>query len=128
MSCPDVTIVGEAESVHTGLELLNTVNPDCVFLDVQMGDGTGFDLLEKLAEDVVVVFVTAFEDYAIRAFEYNTIDYLLKPISIERLVKAVEKVQSRRSNDEYFKQLANLLHSVKSRDYTRLTLQTQKAT
>ena len=91
---PSVEVIGTADSVQKGFTVINQLNPDSVFLDVQMGDGTGFDLLSMF--DTVsfhVIFTTAFQEYAIRAFQFSAIDYLLKPISPEYLIKAVHKVE-----------------------------------
>src|SRR5579862_70200 len=88
--CPNVNLLGEAASVETGLELFTKVKPSLVFLDVQMPDGTGFDLLEKLPEKKFqIIFTTAHDHYAIRAIKFSAIDYLLKPISIVDVKAAV---------------------------------------
>lgn len=92
--CPTIEILGTADSVQSGFATIKQLNPEVVFLDIQMGDGTGFDLL-SLFEKVPfhVIFTTAFQEYAVQAFQYSAVDYLLKPISPEYLVKAVNKVQ-----------------------------------
>ncbi len=98
--CPNVNLLGEAASVETGLELFTKVKPALVFLDVQMPDGTGFDLLEKLPEKKFqIIFTTAHDHYALRAIKFSAIDYLLKPISIVDVKAAVEKVVSKSSDD-----------------------------
>ncbi len=90
--CPEVEILGEADSVASGFNLIKKTSPNLVFLDVQMPDGTGFNLLEQFDEIAFqVVFVTAYEQYAIRAFKYSAIDYILKPIDPQLLIEAVEK-------------------------------------
>lgn len=92
--CPEVEILGEADSVSSGFNLIKKTNPDLVFLDIQMPDGTGFSLLEQINEiNFHVVFVTAYEQYAIKAFKYSAIDYLLKPIDPQMLIEAVEKIR-----------------------------------
>lgn len=92
--CPDIEIKGEAEGVVTGIKLLKKVKPDFIFLDIEMQDGDGFDLLEILeSDDIKVVFVTASKDFAIKAFQYVAVDYLLKPVDPELLVNAVRKVK-----------------------------------
>lgn len=93
---PEMEIVGEASSVKEGLQGIKQYKPDIVFLDIQMQDGTGFDLLGRLPEiDFAIVFVTAYDQYAIKAFRFNAIDYLLKPIVSEELIEAVNKVKQR---------------------------------
>lgn len=92
--CPDVKLQGEANSVETGLSLINRVNPELVFLDVELGDGNAFDLLAQLPEKKFnVIFTTAFDHYAFRAIKFSAIDYLLKPINSIELKAAVEKIK-----------------------------------
>ncbi|MEL6863678.1 MAG: LytTR family DNA-binding domain-containing protein [Bacteroidota bacterium] len=93
--CPDVKIVGEAEGVVSGAKLLQQQEVDVVFLDIQMQDGSGFDLLEILpTPSFKVIFTTASDAFAIRAFRFSAIDYLLKPIDPDELIQAVEKVKA----------------------------------
>ena len=93
--CPEVSIVGEAYGVEEGIALLNEVETDCVFLDVEMNDGTGMDLLSGLSErNFEVVFITAYDHYAIDAFRFSALDFLLKPVDPDDLVKAVEKAKN----------------------------------
>jgi len=89
---PDITIVGEAENVASAAELAAQVKPDIVFLDVQMPPDKGFDLLPLLPLNALVVFVTAFDTYAVQAFEAAAIDYLVKPISAERLAMTIQRL------------------------------------
>lgn len=94
--CPQVTVVGTAAGVDTALPLIREMNPDLVFLDIEMIQGNGFDLLNKLQPfSFQVIFVTAFDEYAVKAFKYSAVDYLLKPVDIEELRNAVEKVTTR---------------------------------
>ncbi len=91
--CPDVHLVGKGQSVDDGIELINKHNPDLIFLDIEMPQANGFELLKKLPNlDFEVIFITAYNQFAVKAFKYSAIDYILKPIDIEELVKAVEKV------------------------------------
>jgi two-component system LytT family response regulator len=89
----NIEIVGEADNVGTAVELIKKSEPDLVFLDIQMPGESGFDLLEKLDISARIIFVTAFDEYAIKAFEVDAIDYLLKPVSPERLRTALERAQ-----------------------------------
>jgi two-component system, LytTR family, response regulator len=99
--CPGVSLVAEAESVTSAIAEIRLHNPDIVFLDVEMPQGTGFDLLEELEEvDFETVFVTAYDHYAIQAINYSAAFYLLKPVSIDELVSAVEKIQKRRDAND----------------------------
>lgn len=88
-----ISIVGQADSVRTGVRLLEGVEPDLVFLDVQMPDGSGFDVLDRVQGNWKIIFVTAYDAFAIRAFEVNALDYLLKPVNPERLAQALERIQ-----------------------------------
>ena len=90
---PEVEVVGEAETVRTAAEVVHATEADTVFLDIQLGEESGFDLLPRLDAGVAVVFVTAFDHYAVRAFEANAVDYLLKPVSTARLSRALDRLQ-----------------------------------
>ena len=89
----EVVVVGEAADATEAETAVERLGPDLLLLDVQMPDASGFDLLERLAEVPHVVFVTAYDEYAIRAFEVNALDYLVKPVAKERLDDALETVQ-----------------------------------
>jgi two-component system LytT family response regulator len=99
--CPELTIIGTAGSVVEGAKLLKQKTPDILFLDVSLGDGTGFDLLEIIQDvNMHIIFITASEEYALRAFRYSATDYLLKPIDPDLLSKAVNKVRSLKKPDK----------------------------
>jgi two-component system, LytTR family, response regulator len=91
---PQIEIVGEASDVDEARENIESLAPDIVFLDVQMPGGTGFDLLAQLDRMPRVIFTTAYDQYAVKAFEVSALDYLLKPIEPDRLAAAVKKVQA----------------------------------
>ncbi len=92
--CPEIEIIGEADSVISAAKLLKSIEPDIVFLDIMLGDGTGFDLLQILPEmKFKLIFVTASDEFAIRAFKYAAVDYLLKPINPEELISAVDRAK-----------------------------------
>ncbi|MCX6150623.1 MAG: LytTR family DNA-binding domain-containing protein [Ignavibacteriales bacterium] len=88
-----VEVVGEADCISSALELIEKFNPNLIFLDIQMPGESGFDLLDKIDSHPFVVFVTAFDKYAIRAFEVNAKDYLLKPVNPERLTQTLERIE-----------------------------------
>jgi len=90
---PEVEIVGEAHNGEEALALVPKLAPDLVFLDIQMPGLTGFDLLERLDDVPQIIFTTAFDAYAIKAFEVNALDYLLKPIAPSRLAAALDRVR-----------------------------------
>lgn len=89
----NITVAGEADDVPTAIKAIEKLNPDVIFLDIQMPGDSGFDLLDKTDVDAHIIFVTAYDEYAIRAFEVNALDYLLKPVNPERLMKALEKLE-----------------------------------
>lgn len=88
----EINVVGEAVNVEDALEKITQLNPDLIFLDIQMPGKSGFDLLEELDSVPTVIFTTAYDEYALKAFEYNAMDYLLKPIEPKRLEEAVKKI------------------------------------
>ena len=89
----EIEIIDEASNVQEGLEKIEQHNPDLVFLDIQMPGKTGFDLLEDLERAPKVIFTTAYDEFALKAFEVNALDYLLKPIEPKRLSDAIQKIQ-----------------------------------
>jgi two-component system LytT family response regulator len=91
---PEVDLLGEADGVETAYKLIERVKPNVVFLDIKMGDGTGFDLLQRYQRiPFKVVFVTAFDEYAIEAFKFSAFDYLLKPINTNELRETLERLK-----------------------------------
>jgi two-component system LytT family response regulator len=91
---PWIQIVGEAADIDAAREHIETLAPELVFLDVQMPGGSGFDLLSQLDRMPRVIFTTAYDHYAVKAFEVSALDYLLKPVEPERLATALAKVQT----------------------------------
>ena len=91
-------IVGECANGFDAIKAIDELNPDLIFLDVQMPKISGFEMLEILENPPQVIFTTAFNEFAVKAFEVNAIDYLLKPISKERFKSALEKVNSKSSD------------------------------
>lgn len=89
---PEIEIVDEAVNADDAVEKIQKHDPDLIFLDIQMPDKTGFELLEMLEKTPLVVFTTAYDQFAIKAFEFNALDYLLKPIDTDRLANVVKKV------------------------------------
>lgn len=90
---PKIEIIGEAANADEATELINKEHPDLLFLDIQMPGKTGFELLESLDDVPHVIFTTAYDEYALKAFEVNALDYLLKPIQEERLRDSIEKIK-----------------------------------
>lgn len=98
---PKIVILGEAASKEEGLQLLRTVKPNIVFLDINLGDGSGFELMDNLKDlESNVIFTTAFDNYAVQAFRYHALDYLLKPIDPDAFEEAVSHALSITSVDQ----------------------------
>jgi two-component system LytT family response regulator len=90
--CPMAAVIGEANGVAAGKQIIGELHPDLVLLDIQMNDGTGFDLLQSFSPvDFNVIFITAYEQYALQAFRFSAVDYILKPVNPEQLVTAIDR-------------------------------------
>jgi two-component system LytT family response regulator len=115
--CPQLEIVGEAGSVEEGLLLVRQLRPALIFLDVELQDGTGFDLLAGMPGlDAHVIFVTAYTHYAIKAIKFNAIDYLMKPIDIHELCQAVDKATRKTEAAENLLKIRNLISNLGAAD------------
>ncbi|MFT6747149.1 MAG: two-component system LytT family response regulator [Glaciecola sp.] len=90
---PQINVIGEATNGNEAVEKIESLKPDLVFLDIEMPGKTGFEVLENLSVVPQIIFVTAFDEFAIKAFESNALDYVLKPIVTDRLEKAINKVE-----------------------------------
>ena len=113
--CPDITICDTGDSVAKGIEIINKHKPDIVFLDIEMPYGNGFDLLEQIGEvNFETVFVTAFDNYAIQALNQSAAYYLLKPINIDELIRAVEKIKTELASNNYTQHARVLLENLRS--------------
>ncbi|MCR9181690.1 MAG: LytTR family DNA-binding domain-containing protein [Flavobacteriaceae bacterium] len=125
--CKGVEIVALAANIQEALELIPASNPDVVFLDIELQTGTGFDILTQLPEiNFEVVFTTAFDQYAIKAVKFSSLDYLLKPIDLEELQEAVEKVKIAKNKGDYNKQLKTLLQNINQPSLTKICLATSE--
>ena len=91
---PEIEIIDEASNVDEGVEKIGLSHPELIFLDIQMPGKTGFDLLAELERTPKVIFTTAYDEFALKAFEVNALDYLLKPIDPKRLADAIQKLQA----------------------------------
>lgn len=109
---PDMALVGEAAHADQAAALITTLQPDLIFLDIHMPEQSGFDLLQSLDVVPLVVFTTAYDQYAVKAFEWDALDYLVKPIRTERFQQAIEKVRNKLST-----QLANHSLFIKEGDH-----------
>lgn len=89
----EINLVGEADNVEAAIALYDEQKPQLVFLDIDLPDGSGFDFLTALPQAPIVIFITAFQEFALQAFEHGAVDYLLKPIRQTRLAQAIERVK-----------------------------------
>ncbi len=113
--CPQLNIVGSAESVRDGINLIRRVMPKLIFMDIQLRGGTGFDILDKLPDlQASIIFTTAYDQYAVKAFKFSAIDYLLKPIDIDELKQAVARVIALGNNEMNEQKFQNLLNNLKA--------------
>ena len=113
--CPNVQVLGTAGDINAGEELINATQPQIVFLDIEMPFGNGFDLLNKLMPiQFNVIFTTAFNQYAVQAFKFSAVDYLLKPIDPAELISAVQKVVDKIESTTIDKRVETLLNNMKT--------------
>ncbi|MDX1911964.1 MAG: LytTR family DNA-binding domain-containing protein [Saprospiraceae bacterium] len=123
--CPEVVIVGEAGSLSEATKLLPQASPDLLLLDIDLGDGTGFDLLDRFPQpNFKVVFTTAHDEFALRAFRYSALDYLLKPVDPVELTAAVRKAAIPGEGTEHRQQLQYLSRLATTRQFDRIALNT----
>lgn len=112
----DIEIIAKASNGVDAIRMIDQLKPDVIFLDIQMPELSGFEVLEKISHQPFVIFSTAYDEYALKAFETNSIDYLLKPVDSARLHKAVEKLKTIKSESmhHFQSQLSNMLSGMKS--------------
>jgi len=112
--CPQVQIEGQADNAEEGVTLIRETEPDLVFLDIEMPYGSGFDLLDKLKPvGFEIIFITAFNNYSLKAIKYSALDYLLKPVNIDELIAAVAKASDKLASRNINARIENLLHNLK---------------
>jgi two-component system LytT family response regulator len=122
--CPHIELAGEADGVATGLEVIKRLSPDLVLLDIRLRDGEGFDLLDRLETiDFRVIFITAYEEYALKAIKFSALDYLLKPVLPDELKAAIEKAEKQIVRDLAV-QLAELSNNLSPSRKKRIVLRT----
>lgn len=122
---PDVLILGQADSVDAAVVLVERLKPDLVFLDIEMPGANGFQLLERLPKiNFEVIFVTAYDSYAIKAIRFSAVDYILKPINLNDLKSAVEKVADRLKRKEENKRIQELYRNLNQPENPRIGLPT----
>ena len=122
---PEILVAGEATGKAQAVELIKKNTIDLLFLDIELEDGTGFELLDSLPEiNFKVIFTTAHDEFAIKAFRYNAIDYLLKPIDPDDFIVAVQKAQQHIDLGILHRQFDQLLTTTKQKSFDQITLTT----
>lgn len=123
--CPEIELLGQADSVESGILLIKKRNPDLVFLDIEMPKADGFQLLEHFKDfHFEVIFVTAFDNYAIKAIRFSATDYILKPININELKAAVETVSNRFRQKQENRRMKELVYNINQPKNPRIGLPT----
>jgi two-component system LytT family response regulator len=128
---PAFEISGEAENIRDGYNLINAIKPAAVFLDIKMPDGSGFDLLSRFSTfNFEVVFITGFDEYILRAFEFNALDYVLKPIDMDKFKLTLDKLQSKIVKDSANSALGEIIRSydIKNSTITKIPVHTGNKT
>jgi two-component system LytT family response regulator len=128
--CDDVKVVAEADSIKSGIDVLNSYQPDVVLLDIQLPDGTGFDLLDEIdSHDFKLIFITAFEEYAVKAFKFSAIDYLLKPFDPDEVKKAFVRAREALDKEDTQLKLNAFLSNIEniSKEVKKIVLKTSES-
>ncbi|KRB57601.1 MULTISPECIES: LytTR family DNA-binding domain-containing protein [unclassified Flavobacterium] len=127
----DILIIGEAESVKTGIAVIEKLRPQVIFLDIHLTDGTGFDILERLNKvngklNAHVVFITAHEQYAVKAFKFSALDFILKPVDPEELQDTMAKIKEAVGKNNSFENIDLLLENIRKKvdNFKRIALST----
>jgi len=122
--CRDVEVVGEASTVQKAIEPIKTLQPDVVFLDIIMPKENGFELIRYFSPPFFeIVFITAYDQYAVKAFQLSAVDYLLKPIDLELLRGAIERVKEKKSLDNQTRRI-NILEENLTTTFEKISLPT----
>lgn len=123
--CPTITQITTAEDLLSGIDTIREMNPDIVFLDIEMPQHSGLEIMDYFEDEKInfeIIFTTAYSEYAIQAFELSAIDYLLKPLSAEKLINAVEKAEEKRGNSQIDLRLTELKKSLQKSDFKKIGL------
>ena len=129
----DIAIIGEADSVKSGIVAIEKLKPQVIFLDIHLSDGTGFDILERIKEatgkiNAHIVFITAHEQYAVKAFKFSALDFLLKPVDFEELQQTIAKIKEAVGKTSSFEHIDLLLENIRKKvdNYKRIALSTSE--
>ena len=112
MDFPEIEVIAEAANANEGIEKIENLNPELVFLDISMPGKTGFDMLSELDKTPNVIFTTAYDEFALKAFEVNALDYLLKPVEPKRLADAIQKLHMQEDREQNYGLPLNVNRSV----------------
>jgi two-component system, LytTR family, response regulator len=127
--CPEVNVIAMEADVQEGINAIKVNRPDLIFLDIELQTGSGFEILKKLPHlNFEVIFTTAYEHYALKAIKFSAIDFLLKPVDVDELIEAVEKVRKKRSEESHNRRLEVLLENMhdKGKEQQTITLSTME--
>jgi two-component system, LytTR family, response regulator len=128
--CPEVEVIGVSGDIESGVRLIRQNKPELLILDIHLTDGTSFDLLERLGNDQYkIIFITAFEEYAITAFKFSAMDYILKPVNPDELVAAINKVHDSLDRESMSRRMEILFESLntKSGEGRKIALRTSSS-
>lgn len=126
-NCPNVEVVGTADSFGESIKRINKLKPDLVFLDISMPDGDGFEVLENISyKSFHVIFVTAYDEYALKAIEFSALHYLLKPIEVNDLVEAVGRFEKKQHDEKSFDERMKVLNDSLNDKHEKIVLPTQE--
>ncbi len=118
--CPSVAVLGTAGNTQQAKNLILELAPQLIFLDIQMPGGSGFDLLDSIkGQAIEIIFVTAYENYLLKAIRYSALDYILKPVNIEELIAAVYRAEQRIAQQSINNQMSLLLHNIRQPEQTQ---------
>ena len=122
--CPEINLIGSAHNIEDAYKVIIQERPELVFLDINMPHGTGIDLLERIknSESTKVIFITAYDEFAIKALRLSAIDYLLKPVDKEELIGAVERFKSLSRSDRQLSVLTEFFEKKKSNRFSINTM------
>ncbi|ASK31697.1 DNA-binding response regulator [Chryseobacterium sp. T16E-39] len=129
---PEIMVLGEAESVESGIKLIENIKPEIIFLDILMNDGTGFDILEQLNQKHEptsnIIFITAHEKFAIKAFRFSALDFLLKPVDPDELKNVIVKIKNLQNKNNNYKHIELFLDNIskKTESFKKIALSTSE--
>lgn len=124
--CPSIKVIGVAANVADGVDQIENLIPDLIFLDIHIGQQTGFDLLDRIDQkDFKVIITTAYEEYALKAFKYEAVDYILKPYTPKDVIRSIQRIQQKLEDSKAFQQLEKVIkNSLQNKEYENISFPT----